>query len=135
MNTQEYIYAIGTALSQLGNELQRQAQSNQPLNIHSQVKQTMDYLTYYLHNLNADLDKNSRSAIENMADIESINCAVHHLLNSKADDVDSGRELDFTEELRKLEWLCKEMQNTPDVLINSNATYNDFSFDKISGNR
>ena len=53
---QQYIGEIGSALSQLGNELQKQAQPNQPLNIHCQVKQTMDKFTYYLHNLNADLD-------------------------------------------------------------------------------
>lgn len=53
-----YIGNIGLLLSQLGNELQEQAQANQPLNIHSQVKQTMDYLTNYLHNLNVDSDEN-----------------------------------------------------------------------------
>lgn len=47
---------IGSLLSQLGNELQREAQSDQPMNIHGLIKQTMDNLTYYLHNLNADLD-------------------------------------------------------------------------------
>lgn len=61
----KYLYSVGTALSQLGNELQRPAQSNQHLNIHSQVKQNMDNLTYYLHNLNADLDKHRRTGIEN----------------------------------------------------------------------
>ncbi len=35
-----YIRDIGGAISEHGNELQKQAQSNQPLNIHSQVKQT-----------------------------------------------------------------------------------------------
>lgn len=135
MTLDKYIGVIGVLLSQLGNELQEQAQSNRPLNLHGQVKKAMDCLTFYLHNLNADLDKHRRSGIENMVDIESINCAVHHLLHSKSDDVDSGRELDFTEELRKLEWLCEELQNTPDVLRYSKATYNDFSFDKISGNR
>ena len=51
-----YIGNIGLVLSKLGNELQKQALTNQPLNIHSQVKQTMDSLSYYLHNLNSDLD-------------------------------------------------------------------------------
>lgn len=87
MNTQEYIYNIGTILSQLGNELQKQAQSNQPMNIHSQVKQTMDNLTYYLHNLNADLDACRYDLIKdgecnlNPIDIESLKGALHHLLN------------------------------------------------------
>lgn len=93
------------------------------------------YEVYFNPYLNADLYKHRRSGIENMVDIESINCAVHHLLHSKTDDVDSGRELEFTEELRKLEWLCEELQNTPDVFRNSQATYNDLNFDKISGNR
>lgn len=136
-NIKEYIGNIGSLLSQLGNELQRQVQSNQSLNIHCQVKQTMDKLTFYLHNLNADLYKNRRTTLENLEDIEieSISCTVKHLFHPKTDDVDSGRELEFTEELRKLEWLCEELQNTPDVLRYSKATYNDFSFDKISGNR
>ena len=87
MNTQEYIYNIGTIPSQLGNELQKQAQSNQPMNIHSQVKQTMDNLTYYLHNLNADLDACRYDLIKdgecnlNPIDIESLKGALHHLLN------------------------------------------------------
>lgn len=51
MNIQQYIYNIGTILSQLGNELQIQAHSNQPLNIHSQVKQTMDNLTHIVRRL------------------------------------------------------------------------------------
>lgn len=56
MNIQQYIYNIGTILSQLGNELQKQAQTHQLLKIHSQVKQTVDNITYHLHNLNADPD-------------------------------------------------------------------------------
>lgn len=47
-----HIGNIGFLLSQLGNELQKQARTHQPMNIHSQVKQTMDNLTYYLYNLN-----------------------------------------------------------------------------------
>ena len=131
------LYKIGIILSQLGNKLQKQSQSNHPLNIHSHVKQTMDYITFYLHNLNATLDKHRQSASKNWEseDIESIYCAVHHLLYSKTDDVDSGRELVFTEELCKLEWLCEGMLNIPDVHRMSKETYNDSNFDKISGNR
>ena len=55
----QYIYDIGSILGKLGNDLCQQANNtNQPLNIHSQVKQTMDYLTNYLHNLNVDSDEN-----------------------------------------------------------------------------
>ena len=87
MNTQEYIYNIGTILSQLGNELQKQAQSNQPLNIHGLVRQTMDNLTYYLHNLNADLDACRYNLIKdgesnlNLIEIESLKGALYHLRN------------------------------------------------------
>ncbi len=37
-----YIGNIGLVLSQLGNKLQNQSVSGQPLKIHSQVKQAMD---------------------------------------------------------------------------------------------
>lgn len=37
-----YIDNIGLVLSKLGNELQNQGVSVQPLNIHSQVEQAMD---------------------------------------------------------------------------------------------
>ena len=133
----QYIDEIGIVLSQLGNELQKQAQSNRPLNIHSEVKQTMDNLTYYLHNINADLNKQSKSAFERNeeVDIETLNVSIHHLLHSKTNNMDSDRELEFTEELRKLEWLCEELQNIPDVLRKSKVTYNDSNFDEISGNR
>lgn len=83
----KYLSEIGLSLSQLGNELQKQAQSNQPMNIHSQVKQTMDNLTYYLHNLNADLDAYRYNLIKdgesnlNLIGIESLKGALHHLLN------------------------------------------------------
>lgn len=86
---QQSIYEIGSALCKLGNELQHQAQSNQPLNIHSQVKQTMDNLTYYLHNLNADLDACRYNLIKdgecnvNLIEIESLKGALYHLLNGR----------------------------------------------------
>ena len=97
----------------------------------------MDNLTYYLHNLNADLYKQSKSEYEGIeeVDIESLRIAANQLLHSKTDDVDSGKELEFTEELRKLEWLCEEIQNIPDVLRKSKVTDNVSNFDKICGNR
>lgn len=53
----QYIYEIGSILGKLGYGLCQQANNtNQPMNIHSQVNQTMDSLCYYLHNLNSDLD-------------------------------------------------------------------------------
>lgn len=139
---------IGVTLSQLGNELQKQAQSNQPLNIHSQVKQTMDNLTYYLHNLNADLDawrkemlaKNGKIQLPTIfegtdgVDVETAYCALHHLLHSKSCD-DWDRELSFTEELQKLGWLFEELQNTPEPIRYSKASYGIFNFDKIEDRR
>lgn len=140
----QYIFEIGSILGKLGYDLCQQANNtNQPMNVHGHVSQTLNHLTYYLHNINADLDTWRKEMLDkdgeiklptifegtDGVDVESINCAVHHLLYSKTYDVDSGNELEFTEELRKLEWLCEELQNTPDVLRNSKATYNDFSFD------
>ena len=84
----QYIYEIGSILGKLGYELCQQANNtNQPMNIHSQVKQTMDNLTYYLHNLNSDLDACRYKLIKdgecnlNLIDIESLKGALHHLLN------------------------------------------------------
>lgn len=67
----QYIYDIGSILGKLGNDLCQQANNtNQPLNIHSQVKQTMDNLTYYLHNLNADLDAWRKEILDNNVRIQ-----------------------------------------------------------------
>lgn len=105
---------IGVTLSQLGNELQNQAQSNQPLNIHSQVKQTMDNLTYYLHNLNADLDacryhliKNCESNL-NLIEIESLKGALYHLLNGES-YTHNGESSSPTAELYKMMFLIDSL--------------------------
>lgn len=87
MKLNNYIGEIGLLFSQLGNELQNQAVSGQPLNIHGKVRQTMDNLTYYLHNLNADLDACRYNLIKdgesnlNLIEIESLKGALYHLLN------------------------------------------------------
>lgn len=114
MNIQQYICNIGTILSQLGNELQKQLQSNQPLNIHSQVKQTMDNLTYYLHNLNADLDfyrynliKDGESNL-NLIEIESLKCALYHLLNGQS-YIRNGESSSLTAELYKMKLLIDSL--------------------------
>lgn len=114
MNIQQYIYNIGTILSQLGNELQIQAQSNQPLNIHGQVKQTMDSLIYSLHNLNADLDayrynliKDGKSDI-NPLDIESLKVALHHLLNGES-YTHNGETSNPATELYKMKFLINSL--------------------------
>lgn len=144
----KYLSEVGFLLSQLGNELQKQAQSNQPLNIHGQVTHTRDNLIHYLHNLNADLDawrkemlaKNGKIQLPNIfhgtdgVDVETAYCAVNHLLHSKCGD-DWDRELSFTEELRKLEWLFEELQNTPEPIRYSKASYENFNFDKMEDRR
>lgn len=106
----QYIYEIGSALGKLGYELCQQAQSNQSLNIHSQVKQAMDKFTYYLHNLNADLDacrynliKDCKSDI-NPLDMESLKVALHHLLNGESYTHD-GENSNPATELYKMKFL------------------------------
>ena len=74
----KYLGFIGSALCQLGNELQMQVQSNQPLNIHSQTRRTMDNITYYLHNLNANLYKHRKSEYERTEEVD-IDVSYKHL--------------------------------------------------------
>lgn len=94
----------------LGNELQMQAQSNQPLNIHSQLKQTMDNLIYYLHNLNADLDvcrynliKDGKSEV-NTLEVESLKVTLHHLLKGES-YTHNGETSNPATELYKMKFL------------------------------
>lgn len=146
----QYIYEIGSALGKLGNALCQQAQNpHKPLNFHGNITATLDNMLFSLHQLSADLDtwrkeilaKNGKIELPNVfhstdgIDVESAYCAVHHLLHSPAYDVDSGEDLTFTEELRKLEWLFEELQNIHDTLKESKASYEDFNFNKITGNR
>lgn len=117
MNIQQYIYDIGTIFSQLGNDLQNQAMSGQPLNIHSQVKQTMDNLTYYLHNLNADLDACKYNLIKdgksdfNTLDVESLKVALHHLLNGDS-YTHNGETSNPATELYKMKFLIDSLLST-----------------------
>lgn len=87
----QYIYEIGSILGKLGNDLCQQTNNtNQPMNIHSQAKQTMDNLTYYFHNLNADFDAYRYNLIKggennlNLLEIESLKGALYHLLNGES---------------------------------------------------
>lgn len=110
MSIQQYIFNIGYLLSQLGNDLKKQAQSNQPLNIHGQVKQTMDRLTYNLHNLNTDLDACRYNLIIegksnlNQSDVESLKVALHHLLNGEI-YTHNGETSNLATELYKMKFL------------------------------
>lgn len=125
---------IGYALSQLGNELQRQAQSNQPLNIHGQVKQTMDKLTFYLHNLNADLDaclynliKEGKSDIKPL-DMESLKVTLHHLLNGES-YTHNGETSNPTTELYKMKFLTDSLYRLTTKGVQGSTEY---IFDKIT---
>lgn len=146
----QYIYEIGSALGNLGDELCQQAQNpHKPLNFHGEITATLNNVLFSLHQLSADLDtwrkemlaNNGKTVLPNVfqgtdgIDVENAYCAVHHLLHSPTYDVDSGEELTFTEELRKLEWIFEELQNTPDPIRYSKASYEDFNFNKITGNR
>ena len=129
-----YIGNIGYVLSQLGNELQKQAQSNQPLNIHSQVKQTMDNLTYYLHNLNADLDTCRYNLIKdgesnlNLIEIESLKGALHHLLNVGS-YTHNGESSSPTTELYKMMFLIDSLYR---LMAHGTQGSKEYIFDKIT---
>lgn len=134
MNTQEYIYNIGTILSQLGNELQKQAQSNQPLNIHGLVRQTMVNLTYYLHNLNADFDACRYNLIKdgesnlNLIGIESLKGALHHLLNV-GNYTHNGESSSPTTELYKMMFLIDSLYR---LMAHGTQGSKEYIFDKIT---
>lgn len=129
-----YIGNIGYELSQLGNELQNQAVSGQPLNIHSQVKQTMDNLTYYLHNLNADLDVSRYDLIKdeecnlNPIEIESLKGALHHLLNGGS-YTHNGESSSPTAELYKMMFLIDSLYR---LMAHGTQGSKEYIFDKIT---
>lgn len=125
---------IGVTLSQLGNELQKQAQTNQPLNIHGQVKQTMDNLTYYLHNLNADLDACRYNLIKdgesnlNTIDIESLKGTLYHLLNGES-YTHNGESSSPTAELYKMMFLIDSLNR---LIAHGTQGSKEYIFDKIT---
>ena len=129
-----YICNIGFVLSQLGNELQNQAVSEQPLNIHGLVRQTMDNLTYYLHNLNADLDacrynlvKDGESNL-NPIDIESLKGALYHLLNGGS-YTHNGESSSPTAELYKMIFLIDSLYR---LMAHGSQGSKEYIFDKIT---
>ena len=131
---QQSIYEIGSALCKLGNELQHQAQSNQPLNIHSQVKQTLDNLIYYLHNLNSDLDACRYNLIKdgecnlNLIDIESLKGALHHLLYGGS-YTHNGESSSPTTELYKMMFLIDSLYR---LMAHGTQGSKEYIFDKIT---
>ena len=129
-----YIGNIGFALSQLGNELQNQAMTEQPLNIHSQIKQTMDNLTYYLHNLNSDLDAYRYNLIKdgesnlNLIEIESLRGALHHFLNGES-DTHNGKSSSPTAEIYKMMFLIDSLYR---LMAHGTQGSKEYIFDKIT---
>lgn len=129
-----YIGNIGYVLSQLGNELQNQAASGLPLNIHGKVRQTMDNLTYYLHNLNADLDacrynliKNCESNL-NLIEIESLKGALYNLLNGGS-YTHNGESSSPTAELYKMMFLIDSLYR---LMAHGTQGSKEYIFDKIT---
>ena len=134
MKLHQYIGNIGSLLSQFGNELQNQAVSGQTLNIHSQVKQTMNNLTYYLHNLNADLDvcrynliKDGESNL-NLIEIESLKGALYHLLNIGC-YTHNGESSSPTAELYKMMFLIDSLYR---LMAHGAQGSKEYIFDKIT---
>lgn len=129
-----HIGNIGLLLSKLGNELQNQAVSEQPLNIHSQLKQTMDNLTYYLHNLNSDLDAYRYNLIKdgesnlNLIEIESLRGALHHFLNGES-DTHNGESSSPTAEIYKMMFLIDSLYR---LMAHGTQGSKEYIFDKIT---
>lgn len=134
MKLHQYIGNIGSLLSQFGNELQNQAVSGQTLNIHSQVKQIMDNLTYYLHNLNADLDACRYNLIKdgecnlNLLEIESLKGALYHLLNGGS-YTHNGESSSPTAELYKMMFLIDSLYR---LMAHGAQGSQEYIFDKIT---
>lgn len=131
----QYIYEIGSILGKLGNDLCQQANNtNQPMNIHSQVKQTMDNLTYYLHNLNADLDACRYNLIQdgesnlNLIEIESLKGALYHLLNVGC-YTHNGESSSPTAELYKMMFLIDSLYR---LMAHGAQGSKEYIFDKIT---
>lgn len=134
MKLNNYIGEIGLLLSQLGNELQKHAQSNQPLNIHGLVRQTMDNITYYLHNLNSDLDACRYNIIKggesnlNLIEIESLKGALYHLLNGES-YTHNGESSSPTAELYKMMFLIDSLYR---LMAHGTQGSKEYIFDKIT---
>lgn len=134
MKLNYYIIEIGLLLSKLGNELQNQAMSDQPLNIHGLIKQTLDNLTYYLHNLNSDLDACRYNLIKdgecnlNPLEIESLKTALYHFLNGES-YTHNGESSSPTAELYKMMFLIDSLYR---LMAHRTQGSKEYIFDKIT---
>ena len=131
----QYIYEIGSILGKLGNDLCQQTNNtNQPMNIHSQAKQTMDNLTYYFHNLNADFDAYRYNLIKggennlNLLEIESLKGALYHLLNGES-YTHNGESSSPTTELYKMMFLIDSLYR---LMAHGAQGTQEYIFDKIT---
>lgn len=130
-----YIYEIGKALGNLGYELCQQANTPEPLNIHGQVKQTVDNLCYNLHNLSADLDayrfdliKNGESEDVSQKDIETIMVAIRHILHGLT-DTNNGERTTLAGELHKLDYIASSIYR---LMAHGAIGRQEYLFDKIT---
>lgn len=130
-----YIYEIGKALGNLGYELCQHANAPEPLNIHGQVKQTVDNLCYNLHNLSADIDtyrfdliKNGESEDLSQKDIETIMVAMRHLLHSSP-DTHNGERTTLAGELHKLDYIVSSIYR---LMAHGAIGRQEYLFDKIT---
>lgn len=131
----QYLYEIGSILGNLGNDLCQQANdTNQPMNIHSQVKQTMDNLTRYLHNFNSDLDACRYNLIKdgecnlNPLEIESLKTALYHFLNGES-YTHNGESSSPTAELYKMMFLIDSLYR---LMAHGIQGSKEYIFDKIT---
>ncbi len=134
-----YIYEIGKALCNLGYEFCQQANSPEPLNIHGQVKQTLDNLCHNLHNLSSDLDayrfnliKNGEGKVngQDTQDIETVNVAMKHLLHSSI-DTHNGEQTNIMSELNKVDFLIASIYR---LMAHGAVGREEYIFDKIIEN-
>lgn len=130
-----HLYEIGKALGNLGYELCQQAHAPEPLNIHAQVKQTIDKLCYNLHNLSADLDayrfdliKNGESEEVSQVDIETIKVAMQHLLYGLT-DTHNGERTTLAGELHKLDYIVSSIYR---LMAHGAIGSKEYLFDKIT---
>lgn len=129
-----YVGEIGCALSKLGNELQNQADSDRPLNIHGQVRTMLEHLTYYLHNLNSDLDacrfdfiKDGNCDIDARY-LETMKSALHHLLNGDV-YTHNGESSNVSTELHNAKFLVDSLYR---LSVNGAKGRKEYIFDKIT---
>lgn len=130
-----YLYEIGKVLGNLGYELCRQAHAPEPLNIHGQVKQTVENLCFNLHNLSADLDayrfdliKNGESEDISQRDIETLTGAMRHFLHGLT-DTHNGERTTLAGELNKLDYIVSSIYR---LMAHGTVGRQEYLFDKIT---